>query len=96
MFMVVKRLKSTESDSMADQAIPYFKNDKGVPSIRIGAHRFMCVGASPPFDHPHIFLDMGSDREIVCPYCSTLFKYDGTLHGAADPGDCVYDAHKAA
>lgn len=81
---------------MADHAIPYFKNDAGVPSIRIGAHRFMCVGASPPFDHPHIFLDMGSDSEVVCPYCSTLFTYDASLHGAADPADCVFEMHQAA
>jgi len=81
---------------MADHAIPYFKNDSGVPSIRIGAHKFMCVGASPPFDHPHIFLDMGSDLEVVCPYCSTLYKLDTSLHGAADPADCVFEADKAA
>jgi hypothetical protein len=81
---------------MADHAIPYFKNDSGVPSIRICAHKFMCVGASPPFDHPHIFLDMGSDSEVVCPYCSTLYKLDTSLHGASDPADCVFEAHKAA
>ena len=39
----------------------------------------MCVGANPPFDHPHVFLDMGSDDEKVCPYCSTLFRYDSNL-----------------
>ncbi len=81
---------------MADHAIPYFKNDSGVPSIRIGAHKFMCVGASPPFDHPHIFLDMGSDSEVVCPYCSTLFKLDTSLHDGAVPADCVFEANKAA
>ena len=21
----------------------------------------------PPFDHPHVFLDMGADHEIICP-----------------------------
>jgi len=81
---------------MADQAIPYFKNDSGVASIRIGAHKFMCVGASPPFDHPHIFLDMGSDSEVVCPYCSTLFTYDASLHGGAVPADSIFDPSKAA
>jgi hypothetical protein len=35
----------------------------------------MCIGATPPYDHPHVFLDMGEDREKVCPYCSTLFEY---------------------
>ena len=36
----------------------------------------MCVGAMPPFDHPHVFLDMGDDDEIICPYCSTLYRHD--------------------
>lgn len=64
---------------MADRLVPHFHNDLGVPVIEIGAKRFMCIGARPPFDHPHVFLDMGSDHEIVCPYCSTLYRYDSKL-----------------
>ena len=64
---------------MADHSIPHFHNTAGVASVRIGAHKFMCMGALPPFDHPHIFLDMGSDSEVVCPYCSTLYKYNDRL-----------------
>ena len=48
---------------------------RGMPAIDIGVKEFMCVGANPPFDHPHVFLDMGSDNEKVCPYCSTLYRY---------------------
>jgi uncharacterized Zn-finger protein len=64
---------------MADHAVPHFHNDPGVPVIEIGAKEFMCVGARPPFDHPHIFCDMGDEIEIICPYCSTLFRYDSAL-----------------
>ena len=64
---------------MADNVVPHFHNDPGVPVIEVGAREFMCVGASPPFDHPHIFLDMGDDTEIICSYCSTLYRYDLTL-----------------
>jgi hypothetical protein len=39
----------------------------------------MCVGANAPFDHPHVFLDMGADSEKVCPYCSTLYRHDPAL-----------------
>jgi uncharacterized Zn-finger protein len=75
---------------MAGHAIPHFHNDLGVPSIRVGTKEFMCMGALPPFDHPHIFIDMGSDQETVCSYCSTLYKYDSTLgpHEAA-PAECA-------
>ena len=44
---------------MADRIVPHFRNDAGVDSISIGATEFMCIGALPPFDHPHIFIDLG-------------------------------------
>ena len=46
---------------MADHVIPHFHNDSGVARIEIGVREFMCVGAKPPFDHPHIFIDLGED-----------------------------------
>lgn len=83
---------------MAEHGIPHFHNDPGVAVIHVGAHEFMCIGAKPPFDHPHVFLDMGSDAEIVCPYCSTLFKYDPSLKaGACTPPECAHhETAKAA
>ncbi len=45
----------------------------------IGAKKFMCIGALPPQDHPHVFCDMGDDLEYVCPYCSTLYRHNPTL-----------------
>ena len=60
---------------MSDHVVPHFHNDAGVPIIEIGSREFMCVGANPPFDHPHVFLDLGNDNEIICPYCSTLYRY---------------------
>jgi uncharacterized Zn-finger protein len=70
--------------------VPHFQNDAGVSVIEIGTTEFMCVGARPPFDHPHVFLDMGDDREIICPYCSTLYRHAPDL--AADearPPECA-------
>lgn len=76
---------------MADRTIPHFHNNLGVATIRIGAKEFQCVGALPPFDHPHVFLDMGDENEIVCPYCSTLYRQDPTLDArASDPAECVW------
>jgi hypothetical protein len=50
----------------------------------------MCVGANPPFDHPHVFLDLGNDSEIICPYCSTLYRFAADLGaGQARPPECV-------
>jgi uncharacterized Zn-finger protein len=64
---------------MADRIVPHFHNAEGVAGIIIGAKEFMCVGALPPFDHPHVYLDMGAEDEAICPYCSTLYRYDGKL-----------------
>jgi len=78
---------------MADHIVPHFHNDPGVQVIEIGAKEFMCVGASPPFDHPHIFLDMGDENEIICSYCSTLYRHDPKLApGAARPAECALRA----
>ena len=76
---------------MADDDYAKFKNDQGVPEIRIGVKEFKCVGVSPPLDHPHIYLEMGAGETIVCPYCVTLFRYDPRLGPSeADPPDCLF------
>ncbi len=75
---------------MADHVVPHFQNNAGVPVIEIGATEFMCIGASAPFDHPHVFLDMGDDREIICPYCSTLYRHAADLSASeARPAGCA-------
>ena len=50
---------------MATYGTPHFCNDIGVEKIHIGVKEFQCMGTRPPGDHPHIFLDMGSDDQIV-------------------------------
>lgn len=77
---------------MANHHTPHFHNSDGLARIEIGAKEFQCVGARPPFDHPHVFLDMGADTEIVCPYCSTLYVYDAALpKGSANPASAVFN-----
>ncbi len=70
---------------------PQFTNENGVSEIRIGVKEFECVGANPPHDHPHVYLDMGDGTTKVCPYCGTVYIYDETL-GRLDcrPPDCLY------
>lgn len=76
---------------MAVGTIPHFQNDAGHARIEIGVREFMCVGAKPPHDHPHVYLDMGDDGEKICPYCSTLYAYDPALAaGETRPADALY------
>lgn len=83
---------------MADAVVPHFANDAGHAKIHIGVKEFMCVGARPPFDHPHVFVDMGDETEQVCPYCSTLYVYSPALKPTeTDPKGCLFEPpHSAA
>jgi len=58
---------------------PKFQNDLAVPEIRIGRREFNCIGASPPHDHPHVYINMGDRDTILCPYCATRYRYDARL-----------------
>jgi hypothetical protein len=34
---------------------------------------------------------MGDDAEKICPYCSTLYRYDAALHAdETQPAGCLY------
>ena len=82
---------------MAASLIPHLVNDQGVAKIAVGVKEFQCMGARPPFDHPHVFLDMGGDQETICPYCSTLYVHDARLKPTeTDPPGCLFEATQKA
>lgn len=72
-------MENCEEDIMANIGTPKFTNDVGASKIEIGVREFECIGAKSPFDHPHVYLDMGQDKNIVCPYCSTLYVFNPEL-----------------
>ncbi|QPC41274.1 zinc-finger domain-containing protein [Kaustia mangrovi] len=78
---------------MADPVVPKFHNDAGVDIVEIGVKEFECMGAAPPHDHPHVYLDMGDETEIICPYCSTVYRYNPALKPEdSKPADAFYRA----
>jgi uncharacterized Zn-finger protein len=80
---------------MATGSTPHFQNNMGVARIDVNAKEFMCIGATPPYDHPHVFMDMGAADEIICPYCSTVYRYSSALPaGGAHPVEAEW--HEAA
>jgi uncharacterized Zn-finger protein len=82
--------KKLQGNSMASSPVPHLANDLGVEKIFIGVRELKCMGARPPFDHPHVYLDMGDDGQILCPYCSTLYIYDPRLAAEeSDPPACL-------
>ncbi len=65
---------------MADKGAVYVHNAIGVRDpIRVGSRKIKCMGALHPFDHPHIYLEMGKMNEVLCPYCSTIYRFDPQL-----------------
>lgn len=77
---------------MAHESVPHFHNSEGLARIEIGSREFQCMGALPPFDHPHVYIDMGKDTDIVCPYCSTHYVYNPRLDpGTSEPASATYD-----
>jgi uncharacterized Zn-finger protein len=82
---------------MAASGVPHFHNDMGVTAIEIGVKQFMCIGAKPPFDHPHVFLDIGTDKETICPYCSTVYRFNPARGASsADPAAAIWSGSAAA
>jgi uncharacterized Zn-finger protein len=56
---------------MSGGGYPKFRNDRGVPEICIGVKEFMCIGESPPQDHPHVYINMGeADRRARARWLS--------------------------
>ncbi|RJF94178.1 zinc-finger domain-containing protein [Sphingomonas cavernae] len=78
-------------------ARPQFFNEIGVGRIRIGVAEFDCIGALPPHDHPHIYLNMTGEGVVPCPYCATTFILDENLQqNETEPAGCFVDAGSAA
>ena len=66
----------TDLKSMFGGGYPKFRNDRGIPEIRIGVKEFKCIGISPPQDHPHVYINiLGEADTILCPYCGTRFRF---------------------
>ncbi|HHN67631.1 MAG TPA: zinc-finger domain-containing protein [Thermopetrobacter sp.] len=78
---------------MAKEFTPLFHNDMGVAEIEIGARHFGCMGATPPMDHPHVWLEMGDAETVQCPYCSTRFRYNPELaEDECRPHEALFNA----
>ena len=77
--------------SLTASRYPKFRNDRAVLEIRIGVKEFNCIGVSPPHDHPHVYLDMGNDDTILCPYCATRYRFDPRLASfESNPEDSIF------
>ncbi len=42
-------------------------------TIETDSKRVACDGGGGALGHPRVFLEIGGDTEVVCPYCSRRF-----------------------
>ncbi len=49
--------------------------------IRVKDKVVVCDGGEGPLGHPRVFLNMGDEGKVECPYCDRLFILEG---GPAD------------
>jgi uncharacterized Zn-finger protein len=70
--------------------LPVFFNRTGANSIEIGVTSFECIGLPAPEDHPHIYLNMGAQADVRCPYCSTRYRHNPRLRwNETSPPGCL-------
>ena len=41
--------------------------------VNTSQSRVACNGGGGPLGHPQIFLTLGTDERVTCPYCSRVF-----------------------
>jgi len=51
--------------------------------VRVASRRVACNGGGGALGHPQVWLNLGEDGAIMCPYCSREFVLQGS---AADDG----------
>ena len=39
----------------------------------VSSSNVICDGGGGALGHPKVYLEMGKEKKIVCPYCSKLF-----------------------
>ena len=42
-------------------------------TIETDSNRVACDGGGGALGHPRVFLEIGKENEVVCPYCSRRF-----------------------
>ena len=52
---------------------PEIKSEQNKDVEYVDSKKLSCAGVEGPLGHPKVYLDMGDDNQIVCPYCSKLF-----------------------
>ena len=53
---------------------PDIKDELNTDVEFVRSKKVSCDGGGGTLGHPKVYLEMGNENEIVCPYCSKLFR----------------------
>ena len=79
--IAIKAAHASEDIMIPDQANGISDDAASKSSVKVittNQSRVACNGGGGPLGHPKIFLTLGNDGRVSCPYCSCVFV------GAAD------------
>ncbi|NWG46153.1 MAG: zinc-finger domain-containing protein [Alphaproteobacteria bacterium] len=51
-------------------------------TIEVTEHRVACDGGGGALGHPRVFLEMGDEHNVQCPYCGRFYVLSGSGHDA--------------
>ena len=54
-------------------------------TLYVDTKRLSCDGGGGALGHPRVFLEMGGETEVECPYCDRLYVYDPEKSKQASP-----------
>jgi uncharacterized Zn-finger protein len=57
--------------------------------VYVHGHRIACDGVGGALGHPRVFMEMGDEAFVDCPYCDRRFVHAEAGHDTPVPG--VYD-----
>ena len=49
-------------------------------TITVDTDRVACDGGGGALGHPKVFLNLGTERQVECPYCSRLYTLREGVH----------------
>ncbi len=57
--------------------------------IRVKSKQVSCYGASTESSHPLIYLNMGHNNFVICPYCSKQFTIKQSVDDKSSINPCA-------
>ena len=74
--------------AVAKAAIIRLRNRSGIVTepfevITVDTDRVACDGGGGALGHPKVYLNLGTEGHVECPYCSRLYKLREGAHAGA-------------